>query len=737
MLPNTDSIEGNPAMNLDVTAGAAARFEAVRHATSRPLRRADGPQGKVADVFGALTFSARAREHFLPREAFQTLQDVIARKGRMDDDLARTVAHGMKEWALSMGATHFCHWFQPQTGMTAEKHDSFLSFTDNRSAIERFSGGQLFQGEPDASSFPSGGARTTFEARGYTMWDPTSPAFISESGGSRTLCIPCHFLSYDGQALDEKTPLTRSMQLLGRRAEEALAALGRQTTGAVVATAGLEQEYFLVDRSLAALRPDLTLTGRTLQGAQPAKGQELEDHYFGTIRERVLGFMDELDRDLMALGVPVKTRHNEVAPMQFELAPIFEEAHLATDHNQLVMARAKAVAQRHAFSCLLHEKPFAGVNGSGKHVNWALGTTDGDNLFEPGETPEENQRFLFFLCAFLEAMRRRGALLRATVATAGNDHRLGANEAPPAIMSVFVGDQLSAILDDLADKRKPRGSRRNALDLGLDHLAQLPSDTTDRNRTSPIAFTGNKFEFRACGSSQSTGMPIAVLNTAMAEALEILTAELKAAQAGAGTDDAVLTVVQTSAARTRAIRFNGNCYDEAWREEARERGLPNLADTPSALAVLDEQDNVEFLARAGVLSEVETAGRRRVRLEQYVKIREIESACLLDLVRTQILPALLAHRNGVSALRDEATVVVRYRHDLDRTVGAMLEGIEGLEAARQEAAAAESEEGHAAALASRVLPAADALRAACDRAEALTADGLWPLPKYREMLFLA
>ena len=717
-------------MSLHKTSGASARFSAVHTATSRSPRTTTY-QGRISNIFGGSTFSRTVQEEHLPREAYQRLQEVIKRSERMDDELAQAVSHAMKEWALKMGATHFCHWFQPQTGLTAEKHDSFLTFTNNWSAIERFSGKQLFQGEPDASSFPSGGARSTFEARGYTMWDPTSPAFIVEAAGSKTLCIPSHFLSYDGQALDEKTPLTRSMQLLSKRAEEALSLLSGHSCK-VVPTAGLEQEYFLVDRAMASLRPDLLLSGRTLLGAQPAKGQELDDHYFGTIRERVLGYMEELDRDLMMLGVPVKTRHNEVAPMQFELAPIFEEAHLATDHNQIVMARARAIARRHNFSCLLHEKPFAGVNGSGKHINWSVQTEHGENLLEPGDTPEENERFLFFLCAFLEGMRKRGSLLRATVATAGNDHRLGANEAPPAIMSVFVGAQLSSILNDLSDKKKPQGAKRNGLNLGLDHLAELPSDTTDRNRTSPIAFTGNKFEFRACGSSQSTGFPIAVLNAAMAEGLEMLTAQLRSALNGkSNREEAILSVLQESAARTSPIRFDGNCYSDEWRQEAKKRGLDELVDTPAALSVLNSPEVTKFLADYGVMSARESEGRRLVRLEQYIKVREIECACLEDMVRTQVIPALLTHRSFVPE-----NAFGNYQKQIDKTLNSLFEGLEALASAQEKAAAANDEASHAEILAGQVLPAMDELRQCCTTAELTTSDSLWPLPKYREMLFL-
>ena len=722
-------------MNEPSFSGVSARFHAQSKASSRRPRKIDESK-RISEIYASATFTKELQQEYLPRESYLRLQEVIKRSEQLDEDLSQSVSHGMKEWALKMGASHFCHWFQPQTGLTAEKHDSFLSFTREKRPLERFSGKQLFQGEPDASSFPSGGARSTFEARGYTMWDPTSPAFIVEAGGSKTLCIPSHFLSYDGQALDEKTPLTRSQQVLNRWAAQALELLTGKSSE-VQATTGLEQEYFLVDRAFASLRPDILLSGRTLLGAQPAKGQELDDHYFGAIKERVLAFMEELDRDLMMLGVPVKTRHNEVAPMQFELAPIFREAHLATDHNQLVMARAKAIAQRHDFSCLLHEKPFAGLNGSGKHINWSIKTVEGENLLEPGDTPEENERFLFFLCAFLEGLKKRGSLLRASVATAGNDHRLGANEAPPAIMSVFLGSQLSSILDALAKGEKPRRSHSNGLDLGLDHLSTLPGDTTDRNRTSPIAFTGNKFEFRACGSSQSTGFPTAILNAAMAEGLSLLCEKLKAKlQQKKEKKQAMVELLQESALSSSSIRYDGNCYSLRWREEAKKRGLPELANTPAALAVLVQDEVKDFLSRFSVLNPSETEGRYRVRLEQYSKVLEIESACLQDMVRTQIIPALLYHQHSLFPQGGGDAPWSGYGKRMEGTIAGVVEALESLEAVERESRGDDDLQVHAQDLAEKVLPAMNELRKQCDEAEYLVADSLWPLPKYREMLFI-
>src|SRR5262245_24571823 len=605
----------------------SGRLWAIREVTARSIRSTpELARGmKVREIFGSNTFDETAMKQKLPKAVYHSLLETVRRGERLEATIANEVAHAVKEWALAKGATHFCHWFQPQTGLTAEKHDAFLTFDEQGSPMERFSGAQLIQSEPDASSFPSGGMRTTFEARGYTAWDPSSPIFIVDGPNGKTLCVPSVFISYHGDALDNKTPLLRSMEYLSERALSILRLFGDQDSSRVVPTLGPEQEYFLIDRAFHALRPDLVASGRTLVGAKPPKGQELEDHYFGSIKDRILAFMQECEHELYKLGIPVKTRHNEVAPSQYETAPIFEEANVASDHNQIVMETMSRVARRHNLACLLHEKPFAGVNGSGKHCNWSLMDSQGRNLLEPGATPERNLEFLVFLGAVLKAVHRRAGLLRAAIASSGNDHRLGANEAPPAIISVFLGEQLTRVLDALEKGELQGAAGMERIALGIRQLPEVARDNTDRNRTSPFAFTGNKFEFRAVPSSSSISIPIAVLNAAVAEALGEAEAALKGRLGqGMSLPDAVLEVVREAVGATKAVRFEGNNYAAEWVDEAQRRGLPNLRNTPEALAELVRPEARTFLARAKVFSEAESDARYHVKLERYLKDIEVE-----------------------------------------------------------------------------------------------------------------
>src|SRR6185436_1764941 len=584
------------------------------------------------------------------------------------------------EWALEKGATHFCHWFQPQTGLTAEKHDAFLTFDDEGHPMERFSGAQLIQSEPDASSFPSGGMRTTFEARGYTAWDPSSPIFIVDGPNGKTLCVPSVFISYHGDALDNKTPLLRSMEHLSEKALGVLRLFGNTESTRVVPTLGPEQEYFLIDRAFYALRPDLVAAGRTLVGAKPPKGQELEDHYFGSIKDRILAFMQESETELYKLGIPIKTRHNEVAPSQYETAPIFEEANVASDHNQMVMETMNRVARRHNLALLLHEKPFAGINGSGKHCNWSLMDSEGRNLLEPGATPERNLQFLVFLTAVLKGVHRRAGLLRAAIASAGNDHRLGANEAPPAIISVFLGDQLTRVLDAIEKGATGGPSAMERISLGVRKLPEVARDQTDRNRTSPFAFTGNKFEFRAVSSAASISTPIAFLNAALADALgEFEQAIASRTGKGMSVQDAALETVREAVVQTKAVRFEGNNYAAEWVEEARRRGIPNLRTSPEALAELIKPEAREFMARMKVFSEAETEARYHVRMERYVKDVEIEIEALKSIVSAHVLPAAykqLALLGAAGASKAAKDALSRMDGAVDAVVskGAALQG---------------------------------------------------------------
>jgi glutamine synthetase len=718
--------------------GDSGRLWAIREVTSRSNRSLpELAQGvRVGAAFGANTFDAAAMKQKLPKAVFESLQETIRRGKRLDPAIGSEVAHAVKEWALEKGATHFCHWFQPQTGLTAEKHDAFLTFDDDGLPMERFSGSQLIQSEPDASSFPSGGMRTTFEARGYTAWDPSSPVFVIEGPNGKTLCIPSVFISYHGDALDNKTPLLRSMEVLSERALGVLRLFGDTSSERVVPTVGPEQEYFLIDRAFWALRPDLVSCGRTLIGGKPPKGQELEDHYFGSIKDRILAFMQETEYELYKLGIPIKTRHNEVAPSQYETAPIFEEANVASDHNQIVMETMTRVARRHNLACLLHEKPFAGVNGSGKHCNWSMMDSQGRNLLEPGATPERNLEFLVFLAAVLKGVHRRAGLLRAAIASSGNDHRLGANEAPPAIISVFLGEQLTRILDGLerGDTQGAAGMERIAL--GIRRLPEVARDNTDRNRTSPFAFTGNKFEFRAVPSGSSISIPIAVLNAAVAEALGEAESALKE-RIGQGRNlpEAVLDYARQTAIETRSIRFEGNNYAAEWVDEAARRGLPNLRRSPEALAELVTPESLDFFQRMRIFSAAETEARYHVRLERYVKDIEIEVEALKNLVATHVLPSAYRQHallSGAGARKAISVALDRLGGHMDELIARMAE----MQSVSDRAAGESHLEQKAAILAEEVFPAMLAVREVCDRIEDSVSDEYWTLPKYREMLLL-
>ena len=716
----------------------SGRLAAIHEVTKRSIRSlpelASGT--KVTDVFGANTFNAGAMREKLPKSVFLSLQETIRRGQKLDPAIANEVAHAVKEWALEKGATHFCHWFQPQTGLTAEKHDAFLTFDDEGQPMERFSGAQLIQSEPDASSFPSGGMRTTFEARGYTAWDPSSPIFIIDGPNGKTLCVPSVFISYHGDALDNKTPLLRSMEVLSERALAVLRLFGDRDSVRVVPTLGPEQEYFLIDRAFYALRPDLIAAGRTLVGARPPKGQELEDHYFGSIKDRVLAFMQESEHELYKLGIPIKTRHNEVAPAQYETAPIFEEANVASDNNQIVMETMRRVARRHNLEILFHEKPFAGVNGSGKHCNWSLSDSHGRNLLEPGATPERNLQFLVFLTAVLKAVHRRAGLLRASIAGSGNDHRLGANEAPPAIISVFLGDQLTKVLDSIEKGESTGAAAMEHISLGIRKLPEVARDHTDRNRTSPFAFTGNKFEFRAVASSSNISTPIAYLNAAVAETLAEF-AEAIGSRTASGTpiEDAALAVVREAIVASKPIRFEGNNYAGEWTKEAAARGLLNLRTTPEALAELVRPENREVMARMKVLSEAETDSRYHVRMERYVKDVEIEVEALRSIATSHVLPA--AYRQlGLLGQAGAGKAVIAAHERMSSVVDELSARLAELNETTDKALAEGTVDGRGRALAERVLPAMARVRESADRIEESVADSFWTLPKYREMLAL-
>ncbi len=684
-----------------------------------------------ASPFGANVFHLAAQRQRLPRHVFKALKRTLEGPEALDANTADAVALAMKEWAMEKGATHYTHWFQPLTGLTAEKHDSFYSPTDEGTALAEFSGKELIQGEPDASSFPTGGIRATFEARGYTAWDPTSPAFILENPNGTLLCIPTAFVSWTGEALDTKIPLLRSMDALSKSALKALALLGDTPADHVFTTVGAEQEYFLVDEQYYFERPDLYTTGRTLFGAKPPKGHELDEHYFGSIPERVLAYMLEVEQELAKLGVPIKTRHNEVAPAQYEIAPIFENSNVGCDHQQLTMQILQNVARRYGLVCLLHEKPFAGVNGSGKHNNWSMGTDTGVNLLDPGDTPAENAQFLFFCSAVIRAVNKHQALLRASVANVGQDHRLGANEAPPAIISIFLGAELEDAFERIVTGEGV-ATKSGELTLGTDVLPKLPMDSGDRNRTSPFAFTGNKFEFRAPGSSMSLGFPNAVLNTIVAEAIDELAAAVEVKLNG-DVFAAVSAVVKTVWAENKQIVFNGDGYSEDWHQEAERRGLVNFRTTPEALPSIVSASTVAAFGKYNVLSERELHSRYEVWVEQYATKLNIEAETAASLARTMILPAALRHADVVAAAGDGAGVG-RLKAEIAELVDDLVEAVFVLEAANEET----DLEGIELAEHMRdvVITAMTGVREVADRLEGVVADDLWPLPKYSEMLFI-
>jgi len=685
------------------------------------------------NIFGENVFGPAAQRARLPKAVYRKLQATIDRGAELDPSIADTVASAMKDWALAKGATHYTHWFQPLTGSTAEKHDSFFGPTGEGTSLAEFSGKELIQAEPDASSFPTGGIRATFEARGYTAWDPTSPAFLLENPNGATLCIPTAFMSWTGEALDNKIPLLRSMEALSTSALKALALFGDTDSQRVFTTVGAEQEYFLIDEQYYFDRPDIINTGRTLFGAKPPKGHELDDHYFGSIPERVLAYMMEVERELARLGVPIKTRHNEVAPGQYEVAPIFESSNVGADHQHLVMQTLQKVARRYGLVCLLHEKPFAGVNGSGKHNNWSMGTDTGHNLLEPGDTPHDNLQFLFFAAAVIRAVDKYAGLLRATVATAGQDHRLGANEAPPAIISVYLGGEIQKVMEACASGKTMRSTPKSFLGLGTPVLPPMPLHAGDRNRTSPFAFTGNKFEFRALGSNQELGLPNTVLNTIVAESVDHMSAEMKRklGKRGSKLETAVIEVVRAVYREHGRVVFDGDGYSEAWHAEAAKRGLLNLSTTPDALPQFVTPAAVQVFSKYKVLDKREITARYEVYVEQYITKVNIEAETTANMARTVILPAALrqialCQAAGIEVLIDEIT----------STTEALVVAIVALEKANASHPHSGTAIKHAAYMRDKVLTAMIAVREIADTLEGIVADDMWPLPKYQEMLFV-
>ena len=691
---------------------------------------------KITEIFGSNVFNESVMREKLPKEAYKALKKTIHDGKPLDSALANTIANAMKDWAIERGATHFTHWFQPMTGITAEKHDSFISPTDDGHVIMEFSGKELIKGEPDASSFPSGGLRDTCEARGYTAWDPTSCAFVKDN----TLCIPTAFCSYTGEALDKKTPLLRSMEALSTQAMRILKLFGNTTAKRVTTTVGPEQEYFLIDKEYYDQRKDLIYCGRTLFGAPAPKGQDLEDHYFGALKPRVAAYMKDLDEELWKLGVLAKTEHNEVAPAQHELAPIFTTTNIATDHNQLTMEIMKKVALRHGLVCLLHEKPFAGVNGSGKHNNWSMSTDTGLNLLDPGKTPSENAQFLLFLAAVIKAVDEYQGLMRVSVASAANDHRLGANEAPPAIVSIFLGDELEAILDAIESGTAYEDSKATKMKLGVDVLPAFPKDNTDRNRTSPFAFTGNKFEFRMLGSTASVADPNIVLNTIVAEELRVFADELEKS------DDftaAVGALVKKTIKEHKRIIFNGNGYSDEWKAEAAKRGLLNLRSTVDALPEMIKPANVDVFVKHKVYTEAEIDSRYEIQLENYSKTINIEALTAIDMVRKDYIPAVSAYTSELSGTvlakkavcdsipcNSEVEVIKR----LSELGSDMSKIVSKLETADKKASALSGKE-QADAFHGEVIPAMEELRAAVDEAEKITSEEYWPVPCYGDLIF--
>ncbi len=693
------------------------------------------------EIFGENVFSKVVMQQRLPKSVFKSVMATIEHSAPLDPLVADAVAAAMKDWAMEKGATHYAHVFYPLTGLTAEKHDSFLEPAGDGSALAEFAGKTLTQGEPDASSFPSGGLRNTFEARGYTGWDVTSPAYVLENPNGNTLCIPTIFVSMTGDALDHKTPLLRSQQSMAVHAERILKLFGHANPDHVVSFCGAEQEYFLIDRHFFLARPDLLNAGRTLFGSKPPKGQEFDDHYFGAIPERVLGFMMDTERELFKLGIPAKTRHNEVAPGQFEIAPMFERANVAADHQQLLMSTYKRLAQRHGMECLFHEKPFEGINGSGKHVNFSLGNSTEGNLLLPGDTPHENAQFLVFCAAVIRAVHKYGGLLRASVASASNDHRLGANEAPPAIISIFLGDQLTDVFDQIAKGGATSSKEKGTLTIGVDTLPNLPTDPGDRNRTSPFAFTGNRFEFRAPGSGQSVAGPMVTINTIMAEALDYIATDLEKSVAdGVDFNVAVQKILEEMITVHGASVFNGDGYSEQWQVEAAQRGLPNLRTTLDALPQLITEESMELFSKYGVFTHREMHSRYEIGLEQYTLSVGVEARLTLEIGTTSVLPAAVRYQTEVALnlgalkaagispetapLEDLSGLITSLRSSLADLKAALAH--DGGSTALEEAQHAQS----------ALLPAMAAVRSAADKLEGIVADDLWPLPTYQEMLFI-
>jgi glutamine synthetase len=700
--------------------------------------------GSVASYYGQDTFNRKVMDEMLPKEIFKKYMDIIHRGGKLDVETANAVAHAMKEWAIDKGATHYSHWFQPMTGTTAEKHDSFIEITDDGDVIESFSGKQLVQGEPDASSFPSGGIRSTFEARGYTAWDPTSSAFILKSGKGITLCIPSVFLSYTGEALDKKTPLLKSINAINNSSISMMRLLGNNKSGRVFATLGPEQEYFLIDQKFYFERQDLVLSGRSLLGSVPPKGQQLEDHYFGSIKERILSFMHDAEEELYRLGIPAKTRHNEVAPSQYEIAPIFEEANTAADHNQLVMETLKKIAIRHKLTALLHEKPFAGINGSGKHLNWSLSDDLGNNLLNPGKTPHDNIQFLVFLIATIRAVFYHADILRASVASAANDHRLGANEAPPAIISVFLGEQLANILSNIEKGAATSGTNGAIIDLGVSKLPVLSKDTSDRNRTSPFAFTGNKFEFRAVGSSQSISFPAAILNTIVAESLDILAEKIR--KKGGDAKQAAMEIIRDEIRVIKPVLFMGDNYTSEWEKEAARRSLPNKKTSPESLKDLINDKAIKLFERYKVLSSVELKSRYHVRLERFCKEVDIEAMALRNIAANQIIPASMIYQKRLASSIEESIGVLggdfnmtsqkKLLSDVSSQISSLIDKVGDIEKKRQHALTIASEQEKAEYYSDEVKKSMVSARESIDWLEDVVDAELWPLPKYWEMLFI-
>jgi glutamine synthetase len=723
--------------------GSAALAEAAKSIRDWSLtnRISTSPATRAADVYGSLVFHDKLQRERLPKSVYRALRGTVTRGEPLDAATADAVAVALKDWAIEQGATHYTHWFQPMTGITAEKHDSFLAPTADGTAIAEFSGKELVRGEPDASSFPSGGMRSTFEARGYTAWDPTSNPWLLVNGNSVTLVIPTAFVSWTGEALDKKTPLLRSMEAVSKQAVRLLKLFG-STAEHVFATCGPEQEYFLIDRNFYFARPDLINAGRTLFGAKPPKGQEMEDQYFGAIPERVQACMAEVELELYKVGVPVKTRHNEVAPSQYEIAPVFENANVACDHQMMTMETLKRVAPKYGLACLLHEKPFAGVNGSGKHNNWSLSDEFGNNLLGPGDTPHDNMQFLVFCAAVLRAVDTWQGLLRATIASAGNDHRLGANEAPPAILSVFLGDQLSDIFEQLENGGAKSTKQGGIMDIGVSVLPKLPRDAGDRNRTSPFAFTGNKFEFRAVSSGQNIAFPNTALNAAMADALDSVATELEAAVAkGAKIEDAVKALLPKMAAAHKRIVFNGNGYSAEWQEEAGKRGLLNLRNTVDALPQIVTKECVGLFEKYKILNERELHARYEIFLENYNKTINIEGQLMVLMANRYILPAALEYQKQIALSVSAVKAAGASATESEKLLGTYTGLVNRLKAGTDALAAAlEHESGgaeaHAAYMRDTVVPAMAGLREVGDAIEVLTPHELWPLPTYREMLFV-